>query len=218
VPELRRTNEEIQATAHNWGQLGEHFDGFLQTNQDRLVQTVDNLNTTLTRVAGLFSDENQHNLTVMLSNVRTSTDTLQSLTRNTDDLVKESRQTVQKIGSSVARADDAMTNLQQATKPLAERSNSVMKNLDESTEKLNQTMTQVQELLRIVYQSDGTLKRVIVDPSLYNHLDETACMLQHILPRLDRVMQDIQVFADKIARHPESLGISGVVRPGSGIK
>jgi hypothetical protein len=26
------------------------------------------------------------------------------------------------------------------------------------------------------------------------------------------------VFADKVARHPESLGVGGVVRPGSGLK
>ena len=39
VPELRRTNDEIGATARNWGKLGERLDVLLQTNQDKLVKT-----------------------------------------------------------------------------------------------------------------------------------------------------------------------------------
>ena len=29
---------------------------------------------------------------------------------------------------------------------------------------------------------------------------------------------DFETFADKLARHPEALGIGGVVRPGTGLK
>ena len=43
-------------------------------------------------------------------------------------------------------------------------------------------------------------------------------MLVRIMPRLDRVMQDVEVFADKIARHPESLGVRGAVSPSAGLK
>jgi len=39
-----------------------------------------------------------------------------------------------------------------------------------------------------------------------------------ILPRVDRILRDIEVFADKIARHPESLGVGGAIRPNSGLK
>ena len=43
-------------------------------------------------------------------------------------------------------------------------------------------------------------------------------MMSKILPRLDRILSDVEVFADKIARHPESLGVSGAIRPSSGLK
>jgi phospholipid/cholesterol/gamma-HCH transport system substrate-binding protein len=39
-----------------------------------------------------------------------------------------------------------------------------------------------------------------------------------MLPRLDRILKDFEVFADKIARHPESLGVRGAVAPSSGLK
>ena len=53
---------------------------------------------------------------------------------------------------------------------------------------------------------------------VYNHLDEAACLMTRLLPRVDRALQDLEVFADKIARHPEALGLGGVVRPGVGLK
>jgi ABC-type transporter Mla subunit MlaD len=218
VPELRHTNEEIQHAVDSWGRVGDRVDGLIALNQDKLLKTVDNLNETLVRLSALFNQDNQRNLAVLLQNVRASSDTLASITRDTDELLKESRLTVHKVGDSVVRADDAMNNLQQATKPLAERSNTIMKNLDESTAKLNVTMTELHELTRLVSQSNGTLQRLVVDPSLYNHLDETVCMLERILPRLDRIMHDMEVFADKVARHPEVLGVGGVVSPDSGLK
>ena len=56
------------------------------------------------------------------------------------------------------------------------------------------------------------------DPALYNNLNEASLSLLRIMPRIDHVMRDVEIFADKIARHPESLGIGGVVRPGNGVK
>lgn len=218
VPELRRTNEEVQHAVENWGRVGDRVDGLLAANQERLVKTVDNLNETLVRLSAMFNADNQRNLAALLQNVRASSDNLQAVTQNTNELLKESRLTVQRVGDSVGRADDALNNLQQATKPLAERSNTIMKNLDESTAKLNVTMTELHELMRVVSQGNGTLQRLVVDPSLYNHLDETVCMLERVLPRLDRILHDLEVFADKVARHPEALGVGGVVSPSSGLK
>jgi hypothetical protein len=37
-------------------------------------------------------------------------------------------------------------------------------------------------------------------------------------PKIERVLKDVEIFTDKIARHPESIGLGGVVRPGSGLK
>src|SRR5262249_3532846 len=129
---------------------------------------------------------------------------LESIAKNTDELLKESRQTI--------------ANLDQATKPMAERSGAIMKNLDESTERLNRTLTEVESLLRALNQGDGSLRRFLADPALYNNLNEAAYLLTRLMPRLERILHDFEVFADKIARHPESLGVGGVVSPSSGLK
>jgi ABC-type transporter Mla subunit MlaD len=218
VPELRRSNEEIQVTARNWSKLGERLDVLLQTNQDKLIKTLDNLNESVVRVANVFNEENQRNLAATLKNVTAGSKNLESISRNTDELLKESRKTVQRVNDSVTQADQVLGNLQHATKPMAERSSAVMKNLDESTDKLNRTMTDVRELLRAGGQGDGTLRRVLLDPTLYNNLNDAACMLARSMPRLDRILRDVEVFADKVARHPESLGVRGAISPSAGLK
>jgi hypothetical protein len=43
-------------------------------------------------------------------------------------------------------------------------------------------------------------------------------MINRMLPRLDRVLRDIEVFADKLSRNPELLGLGGALRPSSGAR
>ena len=218
APEMRRTNDEILVAARNWGRLGERADLLLQTNEEKLVKTLDSLNDTVNRISNVFNDENQRNLSATIKNVRAGTENLGNISKNTDELVRESRQTLHRVNESVTRTDEVLGNLQQATKPMAERSASVMKNLDESTDKLNRTLSEVRELLRGMQGSDGTLRRLASDPALYNNLNDAAVMMARLMPRLDRALRDLEVFADKLARHPELIGIGGAVNPSRGLK
>ena len=103
-------------------------------------------------------------------------------------------------------------------KPLGERGPNLLRNLDETFDKANKIFGDVRELTRVFGESDGTLRRFINDPALYNNLDQAACMIAKMMPRLDRILKDFETFADKLARHPESIGLGGVVKPGSGLK
>ena len=59
---------------------------------------------------------------------------------------------------------------------------------------------------------------MLPDPAVYNNIHQATMMIVKIMPRLDRILKDFEVFADKVARHPESIGIGGAVRSGSGLK
>lgn len=218
LPELRRTNDELQVAARNWGRLGERLDVLVQTNQDKVLRTLDLLNDTLARVAAVFNDENQKNLAATLKNIRAGTDNLESVSKNTDELLKEGRKSLQRVNETLNRTDEVLRNIQATTKPFAERGDRIAKNLDESSDKLNRTLSELRELLRVVGQEDGTFRRFVADPSLYQHLDETACNVNRLLPHVEKMLKDLEVFADKLARHPEALGLGGVVRPSSGLK
>jgi phospholipid/cholesterol/gamma-HCH transport system substrate-binding protein len=218
MPEIRKTAEEAQVTARNWARVGERVDVLLQTNEDRLTQAVNGFNDAVRRVATLLGDENQRNVTTILRNAGAASKNFDSISRNTDELLKESQKTMRRFGDSVTQADEILGNLKKATRPIAERSESVMKNLDEGTGRLNSTLMELNSLLSAVNKEDSALRRFISDPALYNNLSDATATFAHSMPRVDRILRDFEVFADKIARHPEALGVGGVVRPSAGLK
>jgi phospholipid/cholesterol/gamma-HCH transport system substrate-binding protein len=218
VPELQKTNDEFQLTARVWTKLGERLDVLLATNEAKLNKTVDQLEEATRRFNSVLSDENQKNFNATLKNTRTASEKFDSIAMNTDEMIKEARVTIKNLNEAVLKADDAFGNLQKFTKPFYDRSPVILKNLDESTATLNKVLNDFRDLTRDIARSEGTLQKLVSDPSLYNHLNDSAAMVTKILPRLDRILCDVEIFADKLARHPELIGIGGVVRPGSGLK
>jgi phospholipid/cholesterol/gamma-HCH transport system substrate-binding protein len=210
-PELRKTNDQAQAALITWQKTGERAKLILDRNEEKIGQAVDNFND-------LLSDENRRNLTASLRNIRAGTDKLPDISKNTDELLKESRNTMRRLNDTLGNADEVMGNLKKASQPWAERGPNIAKNVDETTARLNAVLADVQELLKAIDRGDGTLKKLINDPSLYNHLDEAACLVTKLLPKLEPILQNVNVFTDKIARHPESLGVRGAISPSSGLK
>ena len=64
----------------------------------------------------------------------------------------------------------------------------------------------------------GRVQKALTDPALYNNLNDTVINVARLTVRLDKVARDLEVFSDKIARRPETLGVSGVVKPNTGLK
>ena len=115
------------------------------------------------------------------------------------------RLSVKQLTETLKRAEDVLADVQRMTKPFGEKSPVWFKSLDESSENLNRVLRDLRELIQVVARNDGTVQRLLSDPSLYNNLNDSALMTAKILPRLDRVMRDMEIFADKLARHPELL-------------
>lgn len=211
IPEFKKTNEEIQVAVRTWNKVGERVDVLVKTNEDKITKSIDRIEDTLKRVNEVFSDENQRNVRDTLKNVKNASGQF-------DELIKDSRVTLKQVNDSLKRADEALNDLQKAVKPFGERGPAIVKNIDESAENLNKTLKEVRELIQMAVRSDGTVSKLVFDPSLYNNLNDSATMVTKILPRLDRVLRDMEIFADKLARHPELIGLGGAIRPSSGMK
>jgi ABC-type transporter Mla subunit MlaD len=218
VPDLRKNADDVAATARVWGRVGERVDVLLQNNQERITKVIENLNESLTRINDVLSEANRQNLASIIEKTRIASERFPSIARNVDDISTEGRTTVRRLNDALVRLDATLTDLQKVTRPLGERSPAITQNLDESLAKLNATLGDVRALMRVLDQGDGTLRRILVDPSLYQHLDEAACQLARAMPRVDLILRNIEIFADKLARHPEALGLRGAVRPNSGLK
>jgi phospholipid/cholesterol/gamma-HCH transport system substrate-binding protein len=50
------------------------------------------------------------------------------------------------------------------------------------------------------------------------NLDRSAQSAALLLHNLEPIIRDLRVFSDKVARHPELIGVSGVLRGSSGLK
>jgi ABC-type transporter Mla subunit MlaD len=275
LPDLRRTGEDLAAASRMWTRVGERADLFLQTNQDKLVKAVENLNEALVRVLNVLGEDNQKNLAAILQNTRTASDRLNDISRNIDEFLKDARKTMTRLTQSFEKVDalladtqrliadtqkvikpfgdrgeriaagveEIVANGQRISGPLAERMDPMLRNLDSTLidlrrlvgpfadrserlardleqvlDRVNHTLGDVNALMRVLDQADGTLRRFLTDPSLYIHLDQVVCGITQLTPRIDRILKDFETFADKLARHPEAIGLGGVVRPGTGLK
>src|SRR5262249_51117438 len=153
-----------------------------------------------------------------LKNTATSSERFPSIASNADELMKEGRQTLRHMEGTLREADAVLQNMRKATQSLGDRGDSLLKNDDEAADRLNKTIADLQALLQVINQRDGTVQRLIADPSLYNNLNDIACQVDKMMPRVERALHDLEIFADKLARHPESIGLGGAVRPSTGIK
>lgn len=238
IPDLQRTNREIQglttdlraalpkvqrdlddfgAAARNWGRLGERLDVWAQGNLENVTKAIDNLNTVLTRVGNVFNEDNQRYLMNILRNLSTASERFNSITRNLDAIMEDTRPVPKHLNDTLTRMDIAMNDIRKTFAPYTARSESTSRNLDESAAKLNRMLTDLSGL-RNTLDQDGTVQRLLKDPSLYANLNETACLVLRSMPRLERILKDLETFADKLARHPELLGVRGAVRPSEGLK
>ena len=218
IPFLKKTNDELQITARQWTKVGERMDVILATNEDKITKAINQIDDTLRRFSLMFGDENQKYVTDTLKNVRTSSDRLDNIAKNTDEFLKESRESLKRINGTLLKSEALLEDMQKSTKSFADRSPAILKNVEESTDKLNKTLADVRELIQAVGRSDGTIQRLLTDPSLYNNINDTANIVNRMMPRIDRALRDVEIFADKLARHPELLGVGGAVRPSSGVK
>jgi hypothetical protein len=210
--------EDFHATNHADHEAGEKPEAAAQLDADKIGKTIDNLNEVLKRLSQILNDDNQRNFSESMKNARVGSENMLQMIKNTDEYYKEGRAAMRRANDLFAITEKVMLNLQQATGPLADYSEKIMKNLNESSEKLNHVLAGCDELLRAIIDGDGTFQRLLTDPALYNHLNELTCGALQLMPCFQRITRDMQVFVDKIARHPELLGLGGVVRPSMGIK
>ena len=116
------------------------------------------------------------------------------------------------------QVDSAVGNINTATAPLARQSQAMVARLNQSLINIESMSGELATVAKLANQNDGTVRKLLTDPSVYRNVNSTAASLAVLLENLKPVVADLQVFSDKVARHPEILGVRGVVRGSSGLK
>jgi phospholipid/cholesterol/gamma-HCH transport system substrate-binding protein len=199
IRNIRSASDKLDAVLSDAQTLMKNAEGTLK-NVDKLTQNSD----------ALVTESRQA--------VKSIRERVDNVGRNAEELVKDGRATLKRVNDSLTRGDEVLANLQKVTKDLSDRAPQLLKNLEEGTARFNQLTADAAEFVRTLASGDGTLRRLAVDPALYNNVNDLAANLNRSAARFDRILRDLELFADKVARHPELLGVSGAVSPSSGIK
>lgn len=211
-PEVRKALDEIESVARQYKRVGERVDVLLQTNQDAIDKTIKNVQLVTQRIGDFLNDENQKNFAASLKS-------LQNLSRSLESLAGQAqKETLPRFQDTLTKLDAVLFNVNRTVTPIADRSEKIVRNLDTTIEQVARLVGNLATAFPANGQGDGSIQRLLSDPSLFNNLNDASLMLTRILPRVDRILRDFEVFADKIARHPESLGVGGAVRPSAGLK
>jgi len=134
------------------------------------------------------------------------------------DVLVQLRGAVKGIGATVDSADRNLRNLEGLTRPLGERGEGMVARIDATIGRLDEVLTQAVGFTRALNESDGTLGRLVRDPAVYDDLSVAAANVKRLTQELRPIVNDVRVFTDKIARHPEQLGVRGALDRGPGLK
>jgi phospholipid/cholesterol/gamma-HCH transport system substrate-binding protein len=241
VPELRRTNTKFQDLLGANDQpdedanlralireirdfvkavrpVAEDLRTILTDNKDELKRTIAALRTIGERVTELLNEENRRAFGETLKNVEGVTEDLGKVVRLAVPLFEEAEKTVKLLNQRLTQAEKIFANVERASVPIADGAGDIVKNINLASLQLAQTLGELRAVLGQAGNRDGSVGKLLSDPSLFQNINEAASSLTRTLIRAERVAKDLEVFADKVARRPELIGIGGALKPSTGLK
>ncbi|MDP7277781.1 MAG: MlaD family protein [Planctomycetaceae bacterium] len=217
--QLRTTMASFERTSVQWGRVAENINGLVDNRRGDLERAIGEsavalaqFSKTMTSANALFANANQvlgdprqqHNL-------RQSLDALPRLVGETEATIKAVRRTVLTVNTNLVQ-------LQGVTAPLARRGDSIVARIDATLGNLESLTADLGRFSRVINTPSGSLSRLARDPALYRNLNESSGSLALLLKNLQPVIRDLRIFSDKVARHPELLGVQGALRGSAGVK
>ena len=190
----------------------------LSTNLDRLFLSEDD---TFERMVGK-TEAALDSFSLAMNNINdvmgdpNSREKLKATINEMPAVLADLRSSVQGIGTTLDSADRNLRNLEGLTRPLGERGEQMVSRLDTTIGRLDEVLSQAVMVTKALNESQGTLGRLVRDPLVYEELAQAAANVNRITKELRPIVNDVRVFTDKIARHPEQLGVRGALdrRPG----
>ena len=209
----------FEQTSAEWRKVAENINGLVDTNRGNLNDVVERAATALHEFTITMQEAKQ---TLQSTNkVFADPQTQESLRQTLAALPKlanETQQTIALARRTLESAQKNFDNLQDVTDPLAKSAGPMMAKLNRSLSNLDALATELAALSKIAASEDGSLRKLASDPELYRNLSRSAESLSILLNNLEPVIRDVHIFTDKVARHPELLGVSGAIRGSSGVK
>jgi ABC-type transporter Mla subunit MlaD len=168
---------------------GQYTGGMLETLKDEgqklsddVSQSFEKLNVLLEKLNSTISDENQNKIDDILVDLKSATGEISQLMKS-----KKAE-----LESSIDHANNILANLDTVSTNNKERIDSVMVGLDNSLNRieslsieLEKTGVSLNEILVKVNNGDGTLGKLVNNPSLYNNLDSLSAEMKLLIKNIN---------------------------------
>ncbi|HUG20765.1 MAG TPA: MlaD family protein [Planctomycetaceae bacterium] len=224
--EVTKTLRTFNETSQEWRTVAAQLNSLLDTNEGNLDQILESSAVALTEFTVTMKKAN-HTLGVAESlladpgiqaNLKQTIAALPKLADETSQTIAAVKVTVEKINSAAGKIDANLETLNEATLPLARQSKSIVIRLDNTLANLQSLTGELNTFAKLVNKEEGSLQMFASDPELYNNLNRSAMQFAVLLKNAEPLMRDLRIFSDKVARHPELIGVSGALKGSSGIK
>ncbi len=205
VNSVAQTSEELRHVVRRVGSLLEKNEGRINDILARSDRVSAHLELALENINRIVGDEQTRQQ-------------LQEAIAHLPELIRDTRQTVTRMGETMALADQNLTNIAGFTEPLGVKGPEIMARLDQGSEKLDRVLAELLVFSQSLNSGEGTIARLIKDPQLYEQIADTVENVEELVRKIRPIIDDARVFSDKIARHPEVLGVRGAIERRPGIK
>lgn len=225
-PKTEDMMRAVNRAANRIDELADRLNRLIGTNEANVQNTMTRLPQTLDATTKAMNSADS------LLGDRDMREKLRLALAEAPELIQEGRETFKRMRGTMDLADANLENLRGLTKPLGEYGPALVRRVDGTLQNLDTLVGMLADFSRKINDSDGTLGQLINNKGLYEHLDQTVSnannaisQLQPILSEIRPMIRDLQpiiddarVFTDKIARHPEVLGVRGALERNPGIK
>lgn len=213
------TLASFSATSNEWQKVAHNLNNVMETNHGNIDLVVERTAEALEKFSATMETANTTlgNANRVIGNPKYHAALEESL-EALPAMVRETHATVLSVRRAVFSVEENLTNLKNATAPLAKHSTSIVVKLDNSMGNLEKLLAELNQFSRLLNREEGTLQKLANDPELYRNLNQSAGSLAVLLKNLEPVVRDMRIFSDKVARHPELIGVAGAVQGSSGLK
>lgn len=199
---------QIVGTREELGPRRERLDNIL----DRAITTMESMENLAHNASDVIGDEN------LRQQIKDSVDQFPLVLHDVRDTLGQMSHTLTGMDKTMRLVNGNLLNIEAFTKPLGERGPVVIERLDRGAEKLELLLGEMHTFSKALNNQEGSLGRLIGDPQLYESLNQTVANMEDLTRQLRPVVWNARVFSDKIARHPELLGVRGVLERSPGTK
>lgn len=161
-------------------------------------QSFEELNTLLEQLNNTVTDENKARISGILSDLQNTTGEIDLLMQHKR---KELESSIDHANRFFANLDTVSTSNKENIDSVLVTMNSSLKRIERLSEELEQTGNKMNEVLTKINDGEGSLGKLVNDPSLYNNLDSLSVEIKSLIKNINedpskylRHMRLIEVF------------------------